>query len=277
MAAPFTPFIADEIYRNLSNESSVHLTDWPLCNPKLIDQDLNEKMHTIRNIVSLGHAIRGRENLKVRQPLSKLQVALPSAKQVKYLNELKDVVLEELNVKEVEVLKDPEEFVSQSLKPDAKALGPKLGGKMKEVINAAREGKFEIASDKVKIAGEELDLEDFEIRFEAKEGFAAESNMGIVTILDTTITEELKQEGWVRDIVRQIQEMRKETDYNVSDRIYLYLKTDAKELEDAITHFAEYIKSETLSLELQQGSEFEWDAEKEVEIDGNKLTIAIRR
>jgi isoleucyl-tRNA synthetase len=277
LSAPFTPFITDEIFRNLTNESSVHLQDWPLCNPKLIDNDLNDKMHTIRNIVSLGHAIRGKENLKVRQPLQKLQVALPDKKQIQYLEELKDVVLEELNVKEVEILENPREFVTQSLKPDAKALGPKLGQKMKDVINDAREGKYEIKGSNVVIAGQELELSDFEVRFEAKEGFSAESNFGIVTILDTVITDELRQEGWVRDIVRQIQELRKESHYDVSDRIYLYLETENKDLEQAITDFADYIKTETLSIELQQGDEFEWDSEKVVDIDEYKLTIAIRR
>jgi isoleucyl-tRNA synthetase len=275
--APFTPFIADEIYRNLQNDSSVHLTNWPLCNPKLIDLDLNEKMHTIRNIVSLGHAIRGKDNIKVRQPLSKIQVALPDNKQIKYVEELKDVVLEELNIKELEIFSDPAKFVTQTLKPNAKVLGSKLGGKMKEVINAAREANFEIKGDKVHIAGEELPLEDFEVRFEAKDGYSAESNLGVVVILDTTITDELKKEGWVRDIVRQIQDLRKDTEYDVSDRIYLYLKTEDKDLENAITLFAEYIKTETLSLELQQGNEFEWEAEKEVEINDVKLTIGIRR
>ena len=277
LIAPFTPFIADEVYRNLTSLASVHLEDWPKADSKLIDQKLNDKMRIARTIVRLGHSIRAKENLKVRQPLAKIQVAVPNKQDAKYLQELQDVVLEELNVKEIELIQNPEDQVQQSLKPNSKTLGPKLGQSMKDVLNAAREGKYEIKENKVKIANQELDLEDFEVEFKAIEGFSAEADEGMVVILDTQITTELRHEGLVREIVRYIQDFRKELDYNVSDRIYIYLKTDNQELEQAITHHADYIKTETLGNELQQSGDFEWDQEKIVEIEEFKLTIALRK
>lgn len=277
LIAPFTPFISDEIFRNLTKLTSVHLEDWPEADKGLINKDLNQKIHNLRKVVSLGHSIRGVKNIKVRQPLSKVQVAHADPKVLTQLEGLKEVILEELNVKELVTLDNPEDYVTETLKPNAKELGAELGPKMKDVLNAAREGQYEIKGDKVLIAGEELDIKNFERHFDAKEGFSAESDEGFVVILETEITEELTQEGWVRDIVRFVQEFRKETNYDVSDRIYLYLKTDDKKLEQAITNLADYIKRETLAIELQQDDEFKWDAEKQVDIEENQLTIALKK
>jgi isoleucyl-tRNA synthetase len=277
LAAPFTPFISDEIFRNLTNKESVHLENWPVANKKLIDESLNQKMSLARTIVSLGHAIRSQENLKVRQPLAKIKVAVADKKSAGYISELEDVICEELNVKKIEILDNPDKEVSKHLKPNAKDLGPILGQKMKEVLAAARENKFEIKENTVYISGEKLSLDKFEVVYEAKEGYSAQSQDGIVAVLDTNITKPLKQEGMVRDIVRIVQEFRKEMDYNVSDRIYLYLETSDQDLQEAIQAHADYLKKETLAIELQNSGDFEWDSEKLTEVESAALTIAIKR
>ncbi len=277
LAAPFTPFLTDEIYRNLTKQESVHLAEWPKSNPKLIDSTLNQKMEIARTIVSLGHAIRSKENLKVRQPLSKLKLALPESYQAKFVEELNDVICEELNVKEIEVIENPDTEVTKKIKPNAKDLGPILGTRMKDVLEAARKSEFEIQENSVLIAGETISLDKFEIVYESNPGYSAESINGIVAILDTSISEELKQEGLIRDIVRIVQEFRKEMDYNVSDRIYLFIQTESTELQTAIQNFANYLKKETLAIELQNSGNFEYDSEKLTTIEDIELTIAIKR
>lgn len=277
LIAPFTPFIADEIYRNLTGNESVHLEKWPVVNKKMINKELNQKMQLARTIVSLGHAIRSHENLKVRQPLSKIKVAVPSKELAVFINQLEDVITEELNVKSLEILENPDKEVTKLLKPNAKELGPILGQKMKEVLQAARENKFEIQENTVLICDEKLNLNKFEVVYQAKEGYSADSQNGIVVVLDTNITKSLKQEGLVRDIVRLVQEFRKEMDYNVSDRIYLYLETEDQDLQDAILNFADYLKKETLAIELQNSGDFEWDSEKLTDVDSIPLTIAIKK
>jgi isoleucyl-tRNA synthetase len=277
LIAPFTPFIADEIYRNLTNKESVHLEKWPEVNKKMINTELNKKMQLARTIVSLGHSIRSHQNIKVRQPLAKIKIAVPSKDLASYVQQLEDVITEELNVKSLEILANPDKEVTKLLKPNAKELGPILGPKMKEVLQAARENKFKIEENTVLICDEKLNLNKFEVVYQAKEGYSAESQNGIVAVLDTNITKSLKQEGAVRDIVRLVQEFRKEMDYNVSDRIYLYLETDDKDLQEAILNFADYLKKETLAIELQNSGDFEWDSEKLTEVDSTPITIAIKR
>lgn len=277
LIAPFTPFIADEIFRNLTGGESVHLANWPEADKKLIHEDLNKQMETARTIVSLGHSLRGQNNLKVRQPLSQIKVAVPTKQAQNYVKDLEDVIKEELNIKKIIIIEDAEKEVTKLLKPDAKALGPKLGEHMKEVLQAAREGNFEIDGTQVEIAKHKLPLSDFEIIYQAKTGFSAASEGGTVVILDTTVTPELEQEGLVRDIIRSVQEFRKEVGYNVSDRIYLFLQTDNKQLKKAITEHADYIMRETLALEIQQKGDFNWDSEKLIEIGEVQLTIALHK
>jgi len=277
LAAPFTPFITDEIFRNLTTDQSVHLASWPSSNPGYIDSDLNYKMKLARTIVSMGHSLRAKENLKVRQPLNMIQIAVPKASDSAHIQELNDVICEELNIKKIVEINNPEELTNQTLKPKARELGKILGGKMKKVINSARNGDYSIQGDKVEIAGEAIELKYFDIQFSAKEGYSAEAEDGIVVILDTTITEDLKQEGLVRELVRHIQDFRKELDLEVDQKIYLYLKTSASEIENAITTHANYIKTETLSLELQQSGDFEWDSEKYISINNQEITLAIRK
>lgn len=277
LIAPFTPFIADSIYQNLTQEESVHLASWPKLEPKMIDQELIQKMDLARDIINTGHSLRSQSKIKVRQPLQLVTIATPSQENKEHLTSLLDVIQEELNVKQVELIDSADEFVTKTVKPNAKKLGPTLGHKMKEIIFAARENQFEIKGDQIEIAGETLDLnENFEVQYEAKPDTLADSTNGIAVILDTHLTDELIQEGLVRDIIRYIQEFRKEADLNVDDHINLYIHTEDESLNQAITNFADVIREETLTEELQQSGDFEWDFNKNVEVNNIKVNLGLK-
>ena len=274
--APFMPFISDEIYKNLTGEESVHLADWPIPNEILIDEDLNKEIHAVRTIVNLGHSVRAKAKIKVRQPLSKVGIALPEGLTQKTIEDHKEVILEELNVKNVEFIKEAGDIVEQSVVPNPKVLGPKYGGDVQFIIQKIKAGEYEIDGKQVKVAHFILEDDEVEIGLKGKEGFDVESDEGIVTALDTNISDELKQEGYARDIVRYIQELRKEADYQVDDRIYVCVESSGN-IDKAVTEFADYIKKETLADELQQDKDFEGDVSKDAEVDGEPVKISVKK
>jgi isoleucyl-tRNA synthetase len=277
LLAPFMPYVADEVYQNLTGEESVHLADWPEAAEGRIDEKLNEEIRMVRMIVRLGHSVRARAKVKVRQPLAKVDIALPEGVSAKMVESQKDVILEELNVKELEFIKEAGDVVETYVSPNAKVLGPKYGGDVQKIIQMAKSGEFEMMEDgKVKVGEFMLEDSEVEIGFKGKEGFDVESEDGMVVVLDTNITDELKKEGYARDVVRTIQEMRKEAGYQVDDKIYVMVEADGA-VEAAVTEFADYIKAETLADELQQSGDMEWDKEKELEIGGNNVKIAVRK
>jgi len=282
LIAPFMPFVAEEIYRNLTandknEEDSVHLCDWPVANKELIKSSLNDETATVRKVVNLGHRVRAKSGIKVRQPLFKVQIGLPDKVNPKILEQQKDVITEELNVKELEILTEVGEVVQKTVKPDARKLGPKYGKEVQSIISQIKSGDYEeLEGGRIKVGDKVLEPEEVEIGFEGKEGFDVQGEDGFVVVLDTTVTEDLRHEGYAREIIRYIQEMRKQAGYEVYERIYLQIKAQG-ETDDAVTKFADYIKKETLAVELQQSGEFIYDKEQEVEIDGNKVTIAVKK
>ncbi len=275
--APFTPYIADEIYQNLTGEVSVHLADWPKSNGFFIDEKLNKEIHLVRTIVNLGHSVRGKAKIKVRQPLKSVQIALPEGVAEKLINEQKEVILEELNVKEMAYIKQTGDIIEQSVTPNSKVLGPKYGADVQFIIQEIKQGNYEIVDgNRVKVGSFVLEKDEVEIGFKGKEGFDVEGFDGIVVALDTVITDDLKREGVARDIVRSIQEMRKEANYEVNDRIYVLILADG-EFKKAVTQFADYIKRETLADELQQSGNMEADLEKTFSLSGSSFRIAVRK
>lgn len=277
LMAPFMPFLSDEMYRNLTGLESVHLADWPKVNEKLICPKVNRENQLVRTIVAMGHAVRDKANIKVRQPLGLVQVALPENVPEKTIIDQREVIMEELNVKNLEILKNAEEVIKRIVKPNARVLGPKYGSKVQEIIRMAKAGEFEVNEDGgVKIGDFVLTGEEAEVGFEGREGFDVASDNGISVVLDTVVTDELKKEGRARDIVRTVQDMRKEAGYNVDDRIYVFIKAEG-ELKDAVTSFADYIRRETLAIELQEAGDFEWDIEKTVKVEDMEVKIALRK
>lgn len=277
LLAPFTPFIADEIYRNLTNQESVHLSDWPKAKASMINEELNSEIFWTRRIVNLGHAIRAKKKIRVRQPLKKVIVGLPHSLDPKTILLQKEVICEELNVKELELLQDVGEIAEWKVVPQVKILGQKYGKDLQIILQKAKKGEFNILNDgRVEIGHFILEAQEVELAYKGKEGHDIESDEGLVVALDLEISEDLILEGLMREVVRLIQDMRKEAGYEVSDYIVVQIKSTG-DLEKAITRFADDIKSETLASELEQGGDMEWDLEKNFNIEGFSASIALRK
>ena len=231
----------------------------------------------MRQIVNLGHAVRAKSQIKVRQPLNEVGVALPGGADSNMIEAQKEVILEELNVKNLRLISEASDIVEQSVTPNAKMLGPKYGKDVQHIIQTIKKGEFEIIEEgRVKVGPFILEKDEVEIGFKGKEGYDAQGEGGIVVILDTQITDELKKEGYARDIVRYIQDLRKDADYQVDDRITVWIEAPGQ-VDEAITEFADYIKTETLADEIQQSGDMDWDKEKVVKINGEEVKVGVRK
>lgn len=289
LLAPFMPFLAEEIYQNLTGKESVHLEDWPKADMKTINQKLNEQSFLVRSIVALGHQIRGRHKIKVRQPLRLVEVALPVNVNVDLIKDQFDVISEELNVKEIKLIdmKSVGDLVKKALKPDAKMLGPKFGALVQDIIKEAKAGNFEEEGEDILIKnvkdknGEIVRLFPGEFVMETQSGggnqdIDAVSDRGVTVILHIEITQDLLEEGYAREVVRIIQDLRKEADYQVSDRVIISVDT-GKELATAFIKYSDYIKRETLANELILKGDIQWDKEISVEIDNKEVKVAVQK
>ncbi|HEY3393482.1 MAG TPA: DUF5915 domain-containing protein, partial [Lacipirellulaceae bacterium] len=240
---------------------SVHLCDYPTGNASAIDEALSARMNLVREIASLGRAARSGANLKVRQPLAKVEVVLADTSHQPWLEEHAELIAEELNVKAVDFTTHGEEYITYSVVPNFKRLGPRLGKNMpavKKLLGEIDAGK--LLAD-LKSSGKadlklpdgtsiELDNEDIEVRLQAKEGWAAAQGKGCVVVLATELTPELVMEGLARDVVRIIQDQRKELACAYTDRIEIGLVTESNELSAAIQKFRDYIAQETLAIKI---------------------------
>ncbi|MCC5909172.1 MAG: isoleucine--tRNA ligase [Clostridiaceae bacterium] len=258
LVAPFAPFLADEMYQKLTEEVSVHLADYPEADDKLIDSAVEEKMDLVRDLVKLGRAARAETKIKVRQPLQKILI---DGKYEALISDLMPLIQEELNVKEVQFEKDLKEFMNFNLKPNFKVAGPKLGSKIKllgkalaqldasEVVPSLEAGN----SITVELEGETLELtkEDVMITISAKEGFTVEMENNLFVILDATLTEELINEGFAREFISKVQQMRKNKDFQVTDNIKVYFDGD-DEIANAVNIHKEYIMQETLAVNIER-------------------------
>ena len=283
VAAPFVPFITDEIYQNLvygldnSAPESVHLCYWPEVNDKEVDLKLEKEMDLAYKIVKLGRSARNSENIKNRQPLSKMLISVDTLPEY-YGNIVKD----ELNVKEVVLGADMSEYVNFEIKPNLPVLGKEYGRlipKIKEELskmnqmdlaNKVKAGKVEtIFIDDTEIA---LDSNNLLITMQGKEGyaFAGEGEVGVV--LDTTITPELKEEGYLREILSKVQNMRKDKGFEVLDKINLYVSGNDM-LEEVVKKYADEIKRETLALNIEYNTKR--DTYTDTNINGEHMNLDV--
>lgn len=275
LLSPFTPFVSDAIYRNLQGES-VHLQDWPVARNNLIDLNLSERTAMVRKIINLGHAVRARRKIKVRQPLASARVALPAWTDKKDLASQAAIIREELNVKELIWVENADDLVKIMVRPDARRIGPKYGAAVQTIIQACRAGEFVMGADgTVEAAGFKLEKEEVEIGFEGEEGYDVAGGDGVVVILDTMIDEKLRREGQARDLVRLIQDLRKEADYRVDARIIVYLDLPA-ELKPVLDDFADFIRAETLAEEIVAGVGEQTDAERLTDWEGRTVKLGVR-
>ena len=265
VAAPFTPFIAEEIYRNLkgaSDPASVHLCDFPTANAAARDLALEKRMADVQAAVELGRRLRADNDLKVRQPLAALKLA---GGDVKGLEEL---IEDELNVKNVAFIADETELCDVTFKANFKTLGKKCGPKMKAV--AAGIAALKSFSGTATIEGVELTAEDVLVTRKPKEGLVVASQGAIVVGLETALTPELVSEGLAREFVSNVQSMRKEADFEVTQRIALTVEAD-DEMKAALTTHADYVKAETLAVELT----FAAAAAEAIDLNGHATKIAV--
>lgn len=252
LIAPITPFLSEEMYRNLTGEKSVHLTDYPECDVSLLDDRLEEKMDLVRDLISIGRCVREENRIKVRQPISEVLI---DGKNEALLHDLVPLLQEELNVKKVTFVSDLNEYMNISLKPNFREVGKTLGSKMKDfqafLETLSNEDIVHIQS------GGSVLFEDIPVTREmvimcisSKETYNVGMENNHFMILNTILTPELIEEGIARELVSKVQQMRKTKDFEVTDRITIYLSSD-DEVMKAVENFKEYIQNETLAIDVK--------------------------
>ena len=276
--APIAPFLSDEMYINLTGEETVHVAYFPKAQEELIDKDVERRMDLVRTLVTLGRGTREKEKIKVRQPLSEVMV---DGKYEELIGDLTPLIMEELNVKKVVFERNLDQYMNFSLKPNFKVAGPVLGSKIKSFgaalgkVNAAdfaaqmeKDGKAVICID-----GEDLEIaKDYvDIRINAKEGFAVAMENNIFTILDTTLTEDLIDEGLARELVSKVQQMRKQHNFEMMDHILIALQGDDK-VKQAVARHKDYIMKETLAEDIAEGNDLDV-----YDLNGHKTGISVKR
>jgi isoleucyl-tRNA synthetase len=280
MIAPFAPFMSEEIFRNLTGETSVHLALYPELNNELIDKALEERMDLVRDLVGLGRGAREQVRIKVRQPIQKVLIDGKYEELISYLIPL---IQEELNVKEVVFAKNLNDYMNFTLKPNFKTAGPVLGAKMKLMAPALSKLDAAVYAPKLE-AGEtvtiDLDGEPWEINKEyvmvtiaAKEGFTVAMENNLFIIIDTTLTKELIDEGYAREFISKVQQMRKNANFEMMDKISISFTGD-DEIADAVQMHKDYIMQETLAEKVERvtGAELE-----KQDLNGHETGMQVER
>lgn len=290
LLAPAMPFLADEMYQNLTRSfdpdapESVHLAAWPEADLALIDEKLNRDMGLVMRLASLGHAARSKANRKVRQPLAEAAFSVVNVHERDVVRQYDDLLADELNVKRVRLLDASTEALQHAVKPLPKQLGQKYGNKfpfLQKAILALNpeEAAHALLAEgglKVEVDGQSYDIlpEEVEVKALAREGFAVAEEGSYVAALVTELTPELLAEGLAREFVRRVQDFRKESGLDVADRIRLYVEaTDT--LKEAIHRHREYITGETLTLDLFFAPAPAEAKTSEDAFDGEKVTFGL--
>jgi isoleucyl-tRNA synthetase len=289
LLAPFVPFVTEAIYQNLVRNvrpgayESVHHTTWPQADPAIVDARLLDQMALARRIASLGLAARTNANLKVRQPLSKVLVFAGKAS----LNaELVEIVIDELNVKAFEFVAEEGRLVTYKILPDNKLLGPQFGPRfpaVRSALSAADPG--EVAANvragqpiQLMVNGETITLkpEEILVQTQPSAGLAVAADKLIRVAIEATLTPELRAEGLSREIVRRIQDLRKKAGFNIEDRISSFYRAEG-ELAEVFSAWGDYIKAETLTIELVNGAPPQNAFSETVNIDGQEVSLGLLR
>ncbi len=288
--APIMPFLTDHMYQNLilgvdqSQPASIHLCDFPEVDTVKIDKKIEDEVALIRAIVSLGRAARNQANLKIRQPLSKMAIKVKSG--VDLPAEARSIILEELNIKEIDRIGPDEldELIKHRVRPDFSKLGPKFGKNLNAVVDLLKNMSDEDLMALIKhgsirreYKGDHIDLALIDVIVDKiqKAGWSVAFDESIGVAVCTEIDQKLEFEGMVRELIHKVQLMRKEADFNLTDRIKIRYKTDEK-LRQAIQHNLDYLKNETLAVEVDAGDRAPADA-VELSINGIKIEIKIDR
>jgi len=292
LLAPTMPFMAEELYQNLVTENSsvadlsVHLAKWPTFDPLLIDEKLNQEMELVMKLASVGHAARNKANRKVRQPLSEAAFSVGNVDEREVIHKYADILEDELNVKMVRALDAATEAVAYEVKPLPKQLGQKYGAKFPALrtaimgVDPESAAKTLLANQPLAIFvdGDEYQIlpEEVEVRAMAKEGYAVASEGAYLAALVTDLTPALENEGLAREFVRRVQDLRKTADFEISDRIKLQYAATPK-LAAAVSEFSDYIKNETLTMELIDGEPDASMTQVTSEFDGESVTLGVAK
>ncbi len=259
LSAPISPFFMDRLYRDLNKVTgkeqaqSIHLTDFPVFDESQVEQDLVEKTHLAQTITSMVFSLRKKENIKVRQPLTKVMIPVLDAKTKSQILAVSELIMQEVNVKELQLIdpKEAGELIVKQIKPNFKTLGPKLGKDMKKVGQEIQEFSADQIQNletegKTLVSGYEINLEDLEISTKDIPGWTVTSDGKLTVALDLTITDELKAEGIAREFINRIQNIRKDKNFDLTDRISVKLKIDTPFMSELKAN-SEYISAEVLS------------------------------
>ncbi|MCP4423006.1 MAG: isoleucine--tRNA ligase [Chloroflexi bacterium] len=292
LLAPFIPFTAEEMYQNLARSvdeaapASVHHTLYPAADADDLDQPLLNKMRLAITTASLGRSARGAADIKLRQPLAKARVNVATQQEQRDLIELADVLQEEINVKEIEVVSEVGELVNYKLMPNNRVLGPKFGKQFPKVRQALMALDPAVAARAlqagealtVEVDGETIVLtdEDVLVQTESRGGLAVASDKGVTVAVDTELTPELAQEGYARDLVRAINNMRKDAGLEISDRIALGYAAEG-DVATAMSNFADYVKQETLTVEMTAVPLSNAAYEQTVTVGGQEVALSLRK
>jgi isoleucyl-tRNA synthetase len=289
LMAPIAPFYADLLYTDLNKitakepDQSVHLAAFPVADETLIDRTLEEKMAIAQKASSMILSLRRKEKLKVRQPLAKIMVPVLNKDFQDKFDAVKNIILSEVNVKEVEFLIDAAGIISKKIKANFKTLGPKYGKLMKQISAEIagftqedislleRSGSYELSINGEPIL---LSLEDVEIQTEDVPGWLVASEGGLTIALDINLTEELKQEGIAREFINKIQNIRKDSDFEVTDRIVLKIQKNDK-FNLAVENYRDYISNQTLAGELVMMDHINHPKAHTVEIDTDLEAVVL--
>lgn len=291
LAAPIAPFYMDMLFLDLDettgrdNNESVHLTCFPKHDPSLIDKNLEDRMDIAQKISSMILGLRRKVNIKVRQPLNKIMIPVLNDNFKKKFDAVKELILSEVNVKDVEYITDTSDILVKKIKPDFKSLGPRYGKLMKSIASAIaemspeniteleKEGRFELIADGESIS---LTLEDVEISSEDIPGWLVTNEGQLTVALDVTVTYELKEEGIAREFINRIQNLRKESGFNVTDKIYVQIQKQ-ESINTAIEKYADYIGSQTLALSVVLVDKLKDEEAYHLELDDVKILIIIKK
>ena len=287
LSSPVSPFFMDRLYQDLTKvtgkdaKDSIHLSNFPEVNESWIDKELEEKMQLAQLTCSLVLSLRQKERLKVRQPLQKVMIPVDSPQIKTYLTEMEQIVLSEVNIKEMDLLEDSSNVLVKQIKPNFKALGPKFGKNMKavagkvaqftqeDILSIEKNGSIDIDLDGNSVS---LAVEDVEIQTKDIPGWSVVSQNGLTVALDITLTEDLKLEGLARDIINRIQNIRKDADFDLTDKVHIeFLEND--KVETAVTRFKEHISEEVLALDIKMVDEIKDGIALEIDDINTKVRV----
>jgi isoleucyl-tRNA synthetase len=286
LSAPFTPFMAEEMYQNLVRSvspdapESVHLCSYPEYNPDWIDKELEEKMDSVLDVVTLGRACRNTANIKNRQPLSHLYIKSDRVPEDEFL----DIIKNELNVKNVSVIDDEEAFITYSFKPQLKTVGPKYGKLLPRINEYLKNADGSLLMKELKANGiitfeangQTVRLAEEDLLYETarKEGFVSDRSENTVVVLNTQLTRELIDEGYLRELLSKIQTMRKEADFEITDNINVYYVGNDT-IQSIFNRFDAFIKKEVLAKEIIEGQTDGYV--KQWDINGLDVVLGVKR